>query len=449
MKLRFLGAAQEVTGSCYLLETQSARILVDCGLFQGSREAYDKNQAAFPFDAKQISAVILTHGHLDHTGRIPKLVREGFTGKIFGTDPTVQIARLIWEDALDLMRYEERKGGPAPLFHEREIQQSTRLCQAIVYDQPVEVAPGIQAQWHDAGHILGSSFVEVQAEEKTLVFSGDLGNSDVPILRDLEKLPNADLLVMESTYGGHIHEDPKTRVEELRQIIKRTVKQQGVLLIPAFAVERIQEILYEISTLVRDDKIPHLPFYLDSPLAIRVTDVFKRFPKFYDREAMKRLIKGDSFFSFPGLQMTPKPDDSKMINDIPPPKVIIAGAGMMTGGRILHHLIRYLPQRSTTVLIVGYQAVGTLGRKLLDGASQIQIFGQSVPVQAMIEKIGGYSAHADRRRLVEWVSSAERRPQRIVLVHGEPDSQEVIGHDLHDQFGVMAERPALGEEIEL
>jgi metallo-beta-lactamase family protein len=450
MKLTFFGAAQEVTGSCYLLETAAARVLIDCGMFQGSLEAVEKNQADFGFDPHHIQAVLITHGHLDHSGRIPKLVKDGFGGSILATEPTIQIAQLIWADTMELMTQDfQKRGGPEPLYGLSEIKQASSLCRGTQYGQAVEVAPGVTAIWHDAGHILGSGFIEIQAEGKRLVFSGDLGNSDVPILRELEPLPQIDLVVMESTYGAHIHEDPKTRVEELRQIILRTVRERGVLLIPAFAVERIQEIIYELSSLVRDEKIPHVPVYLDSPLAIKVTEVFKKFPNYYDPEALKRLSMGDEFFEFPGLQPTPRVDDSKMINDIPAPKVIIAGAGMMTGGRILHHLQRYLNSKKTTLLVVGYQAQGTLGRKLLDGVSPVSIYGQKIDVQARVEKIGGYSAHADRRRLVEWVGTAPKPPARIVLVHGEPDSQEVISHDLHDRFGITTERPAFGESVEL
>lgn len=425
------------------------KVLIDCGLFQGSEEADQKNHAAFGFDPTQVSAVLMTHGHLDHTGRIPKLTRDGFQGKIFGTAPTTEIAQLIWEDTLHLMQYNFKKGGPEPVYTEPDMRAAGRLLVGVTYGQTVEVAPGVRATWHDAGHILGSSFIEIEAEGKRIVFSGDLGNSDVPILRDLERLPQIDLLLMESTYGAHIHEDPKTRVEELRAIITRTVKERGVLLIPAFAIERIQEILYELSSLVRDEKIPHVPMYLDSPLAIKVTQVFRKYQEYYDPEAVKRLSMGDDFFEFAGLQVTPRGEDSKMINDIPPPKVIIAGAGMMTGGRILHHLRRYLRDKKNTVLVVGYQAYGTLGRKILDGVSPVMIYGEKIEVKARVEKIGGYSAHADRARLVSWVAGAPSPTKRIVFIHGEPKSQEILAHDMHDKFGVTVERPTFGAQIEV
>lgn len=424
-------------------------MLIDCGLFQGSVEAEEKNRAAFGFDPQSISAVLITHGHLDHTGRIPKLVKEGFAKTIYGTKPTTEIAQLIWADTLQLEMYEQKKGGPAPVFAQADIQAATRLLKGVSYGVAVEVAPGVRATWHDAGHILGSGFIEIETEEKRLVFSGDLGNSDVPILRELEPLPAVDALIMESTYGAHIHEDPKTRVEELRAIIQRTIKARGVLMIPAFAIERIQEILYEISTLVRDEKIPHVPIYLDSPLAIAVTKIFKKYPDYYDQETLKRLSMGDEFFEFPGLQVTPRGEDSRMINDIPPPKVIIAGAGMMTGGRILHHLRRYLGQKNATVLVVGYQAFGTLGRRLLDKVTPITIYGERINVKASVEKIGGYSAHADRRRLVDWVAGTPALPKQIVLVHGEPESQTILTQDIQERCHIQAQTPAFGESIEI
>lgn len=449
MKITCCGAAQEVTGSCFLLETRGVKVLIDCGLFQGSEEADQKNRGVFSFQPSEISAVLITHGHLDHTGRIPKLARDGFHGAIYGTSPTTEIAQLIWEDTLNLMQYNFEKGGPEPVYAETDITTAKRLLKGVGYGKTMEVAPGVKATWHDAGHILGSSFIHIEAEGKRLIFSGDLGNSDVPILRDLEDLPPVDVVFMESTYGGHIHEDPKTRVEELRSVITRTVKERGVLMIPAFAIERIQEILYEISSLVRDDKIPHVPIYLDSPLAIKVTQVFKKYQDYYDPEAVKRLSMGDDFFEFPGLQVTPKGEDSRMINDIPAPKVIIAGAGMMTGGRILHHLRRYLKNRNATLLIVGYQARGTLGRKLLDGVSPVNIYGEKVEVRARIKKIGGYSAHADRSRLLHWIGTAPQPPKRIVLIHGEPDSQEVLSHDIQDKFSIQVETPGLNQQISI
>lgn len=447
MKLTFFGAAQEVTGSCYLLETTGAKILVDCGMFQGSGEAEAKNHAAFGFKPADLAAVLITHGHLDHTGRIPKLVREGFSGNIYTTEPTADIAKLIWDDTLEVMSYEQKKTGTEPLYDEHDVKQAGKLFHGLSYGQRTQVAPGVFATWHDAGHILGSAFIELEADGKRIVFSGDLGNAGVPILRDLEQLPAVDLLLMESTYGGHVHEDPGTRVEQLRQIIIRTVKARGVLMIPAFAIERIQEILYEMSTLVRDGKIPHVPIYLDSPLAIKVTEVFNHFPEYFDGEALKRLSSGDDFFEFPDLESTPRGEDSRRINDIPAPKVIIAGAGMMTGGRIMHHLRRYLSKRNSTVLIVGYQAQGTLGRKLLDGVTPVSIYGDKIDVKANIEKIGGYSAHADRARLVEWLQQAKALPKRIVLIHGEPDSQGMLAQDILEKFSIKTEQPAFGQQL--
>ena len=463
MKLSFFGAVGEVTGSCYFLETGSARILIDCGMFQGSKFADDRNHAPLPFDASKIDAVLVTHAHLDHVGRIPKLAAAGFAGPIFATRPTMALAKIILDDALEVMKYHEKKQHEKPAYTEEDVKRAEGLFSGIDYDKKITVAPGVTATWHDAGHILGSAFIEIEINESLraersnpvnkgitrIVFSGDLGNHDVPIIRTLESLVPADVLVMESTYGAHNHEDTGTRVGKLRDAIMRTVKLRGVLVIPAFAVERIQEILYELDALVVSHAIPPIPMFLDSPLAIHATQVFEHFPNYYDEEAAARVQKDGDFFNFPGLRMTLTRDESRAINDAPQPKVIIAGAGMMTGGRVFHHLRRYLQDPHSTVLIVGYQSEKTLGRQLLDGAKEVTIFGDVVAVRATIEKIGGYSAHADRAHLAEWVAEAKQKPKKIFLVHGEDDARAALGGDLEKQLGIKPESPAYGASYEI
>ena len=449
MKLSFYGAAGQVTGSCYLLETASAKILIDCGMFQGTRFSDEQNHTDFPFLASEIVAVLVTHAHLDHTGRIPKLVHDGFRGKIFATAPTAELAKIIWDDALEVMKYDEEKLGHPILFHADDIAQATAHFYAVQYRSAVEIAPGIVATWHDAGHILGSGFIEIHAEGKSLVFSGDLGTVDVPILRPLAPLPSTDILVIESTYGGHRHEDVRTRVSMLRDAIIQTINSRGVLLIPAFAIERIQEILYELDALVDAKSIPRVPIFLDSPMAIRATEIFKKHTEYYDADAMARLHAGHNLFEFPGLRATLTRDESRTINDVPPPKVIIAGAGMMTGGRVLHHARRYLLDRNTTLLIVGYQAVGTLGRAILNGADRVRIYGNTVPVLARVKKIGGYSAHADRDGLINWIAMAPQKPAKVFLVHGEPDSQMIMASDLMSRLKIKPFLPRSGAVYEL
>ncbi|MDO8505421.1 MAG: MBL fold metallo-hydrolase [bacterium] len=453
MRITFCGAAGEVTGSCYLLETSGAKILVDCGMFQGSQFADDRNRAAFPFDPKLIDAVLVTHAHLDHVGRLPKLVKEGFRGPIFATAPTAALAKLILEDALAVMRYETEKQGREMFFQEEDVDRAVSLFKIVEYNRSV-MAPalpcqGVTATFHDAGHILGSSFIEIEGEGTRIVFSGDLGNLEVPILRPPEILPAVDVLVMESTYGAHLHENTTTRVEKLRALIIRTIAQKGVLLIPAFAIERIQEILYELDELVENKKIPSVSVFLDSPLAIRATEVFRHFSTFYDAEALVRISKSKDLFNFPGLESTLSRDESRGINETPAPKIIIAGAGMMTGGRILHHARRYLKDRNSSILFVGYQAENTLGRAILNGADHVYIYDERVPVRARVEKIGGYSAHADRRQLIAWVKHAAKPPARIFLTHGEEDSRTLMAKELQGVVASIVEKPLLGNSFDL
>lgn len=449
MRITFWGAAREVTGSCFLFESGGVRLLVDCGMFQGSRFADERNREPFPFDAKSIDAVLVTHAHLDHTGRIPQLVGAGFRGPVYTTKPTAALARIMWDDAFEVMRLHQEKEGHALLFTEQDIEEAVSRIHAVEYNTATSVDSGVTATWHDAGHVLGSAFIEIAAEGKRVIFSGDLGNRDVPILRTLTPRPPADLLLLESTYGSHTHEDPRTRADRLRNAILRTVQSRGTLLIPAFALERIQEILYELNALVEGGQIPTVPIFLDSPLAIRATEIFTDYIRYYDAEAFRRVSGGDDLFAFPGLRKTLTRDASRTINDVPPPKVVIAGAGMMTGGRIFHHLRRYLPDPNSTILIVGYQARGTLGRRLLDGQTEITIFGKPVTVRAQIEKIGGYSAHADQTNLLAWARGAGGPLPRICLVHGDPDAQDQLAEQLRATLQTEVVIPERGTSIQL
>lgn len=448
MKISFYGAAREVTGSCFLLETGSTKVLVDCGMFQGPNFADEKNHTDFLFNPKEIDAVLLTHAHVDHTGRVPRLVHEGFKGKIFATTPTQKLAKIIWDDALHIMGYEQKKLGREVLYHEDDVEKANNLFQTVKYGQK-KIIKDIKAVWHDAGHILGSGFIEIEAEGKKIVFSGDLGNTDIPILRPLEKLPNAHAVFMESTYGGHLHEDPKGRVQLLRACIMKAIEKRGVLLIPAFSIERTQEILYELDELAEQRKIPKVPIFVDSPMAIRATRVFMEEQEFYDREALERIGAGDDLFNFPGLQRTLSKSESKRINKVKPPKVIIAGAGMMTGGRIIHHAQRYLQDKRTTLLFVGYQAEGTLGREILNGAKEVKIYKNLIDVRANVERLGAYSDHADREHLVQWVKSSEKLPKKVFLIHGEPDSQEILAKQIKKETGIVSKAPEFGSSVSL
>ena len=448
-KLSFYGAARTVTGSNFLLETDNAKILVDCGLRQGSRYADEENREPFVYDAASIDALIVTHAHIDHIGLIPKLVREGFTGKIFATAPTKGFAEILLEDSARIIGHEAKEDGVKPPYEPRDVPEAIRRFTPIEYHTPTLIAPGVTATFYDAGHVLGSAFVIVEAEGTRTVFSGDLGNSPMPLLKDLESLPNVDYVVMESTYGDRVHEDMSRRREKLAQAVASSIARGGTLLIASFAFERAQELLAELNDIVEAGDIPKVPFFLDSPLAIKATAVYQRFPKYYNEEAQQEIVEeGDIPFRFPGLTFTKTSRESKHINTVPPPKVIIASSGMLSGGRILHHAVRVLPDVNSMLLIVGYQAPGTLGRRLLTRPKHVTMMGHKIPVNARVKAIGGYSAHADQEALLSWVSGAGA-PKRVFLVHGEEASAMALADAIRETHGFETMVPKRDETVVL
>lgn len=451
MNISFFGAAHEVTGSCFLLETKNRKILVDCGMFQGSDFNEAKNHDPFPFDPTKIDVLLVTHAHLDHIGRIPKLVRDGFSGDIFMTKATQELALLIWNDAYHIMKYNNKKFQSPILYDETDITQAFNLCKGIDYHESVKVVDNIEAVWKDAGHIFGAAFIEVQAEGKNIVFSGDIGNSDAPILRGTDQLGKADILLCESTYGDRLHESRKESMDLVLKLIKEGYERGGAIMVPAFSLERTQEFLYDLNQMSEYNKtLPQrLPIFLDSPLAIRALATYKKYPEYYNREALKLYKAGDDFFQFPGLQITESPEQSKMINRVKNPKLIIAGSGMMNGGRILHHAFRYLSDPKSTLLIVGFQAERTLGRRLYEGAETVEIFGETVDVRCSIKAIGGLSAHADQNKLLSWIRGAEKVPEKVFCVHGEPNSATILGHKLRDELGCKPFVPEYGETVKI
>lgn len=449
MHISFHGATREVTGSCYLLETARTRVLLDCGMFQGGAFCEAKNSEAFAFDPSTIDAVIVTHAHLDHTGRLPKLVKEGFRGRIYLTPPTGKLAEIVLEDAVQIMRDDLRREYRPMVYEEEDVTKTIGLFRGVDYAHRVKIGD-LSFRFRDAGHIFGSAFVEITESGGTrATFSGDLGNEHVPIIRETAQLAETDVLVMESTYGNRIHEEESTRGQRLKEAVRRTIEQHGVLLVPAFAIERTQQLLYELNELIERGEMERIDTYLDSPMAIKTTEVIKEYPQYYDPAAFRRVSAGDDLFDFSGLHISPSRDTSKEINTAPFPKMIIAGSGMMNGGRILHHLVRYLSNPRCTLLIIGYQAQGTLGHQLYRGDKRVHVLGERVEVKARVESIGAYSAHADQNKLVEWVETAAKRPDRIYCTHGEEGASAALATRLTDELGVHADVPRLGDRIEL
>ena len=449
MKISFHGATREVTGSCYLVENDKTRLLVDCGMFQGSAFADAKNFRDFGFDPKTIDAVVVTHAHLDHCGRLPKLIKEGFHGKIYTTPPTAKLVKLVLEDAEQVMDDDAWRESRPKLYEREDVDDVMTHLTAVEYSRRVKL-DGLSFRFRDAGHILGSSFVEIEETGGARVaFSGDLGNVPDPILKPTAQLARQDALVMESTYGNRLHEQLEKRKDQLQYVVEQTLMEKGVLIIPAFAIERTQELLFELNELIEKKSVPAVDMYLDSPLAIRASEVFQEFPDYYNREALKRLSEGDDLFSFPGLHKTMSRDESKAINDSPRPKVIIAGSGMMNGGRILHHLVRALGDPRSTVLIIGYQSYGTLGRRLYTGERRVDVLGERINVKARIASIGAYSAHADQHGLLNWVKAAEAPPGHIYCTHGEEAASAALASRITEEFGIKADVPRMDQVIEI
>lgn len=449
MKITFFGAAHEVTGSCHLIETHSKRILLDCGMFQGSDFNEGKNHDAFPFDPKSIDVVLVSHAHLDHTGRLPKLVREGYEGHIYMTKATVELARIVWDDAYQIMEYDRKKFQSPVLFEPQDIEETSVQCRGVDYNEEL-FFDDVKVKFHDAGHIFGSAFIEIEADGKCIVFSGDMGNRNAPIIRDSENHGKVDVLICESTYGNRLHESEEQKDTLLLNLIKEGVKKGGTIMVPAFSLERTQELIYRLHDMgVHDHTLPNVPIFLDSPMAIDAIKVYKKYSEYYDAEAENKYLNGDDFLSIPQLRLTYTKEESKMINHVVGPKIVIAGAGMMNGGRILHHASRYLSDPNSTLIIVGYQSVGTLGRRLYEGAHKVRIFGDEVEVKCAIKAIGALSAHGDQQKLLEWIKSKNNLPKKVFCVHGEPEAATALAQKIRDEMQVEALVPEYAESVEV
>jgi len=463
IKLTFLGAAQNVTGSQYLVEANEVRFLVDCGLYQ-ERELRGRNWEPFALSPGRLDAVLLTHAHLDHCGLLPKLAREGFRGRIYCTGATADIAEIalldsasiLQEDAEFKKRRHEREGrrGPypeMPLYTTADARACFPLFSPVRYGELVHVGEGVAAAFHDGGHVLGSSIIKVtinqKGDERTLVFSGDVGRWHNPILRDPTLFAEADYVLVESTYGERLHASSEAISAELAEVINFTVEAGGNLVIPSFAIERCQDVLYYLNKLLFEDRIPHIMVFVDSPMAVSVTRVFERHPELYDKEMLELVRRGSSPFDFPGLTMVRTIDESKAINHIKGSVMIIAGSGMCTGGRIKHHLVANISRPESCILFVGYQAVGTLGRQIVDGAKEVRILGQMHPVRARVVQIDGFSAHADKDELLRWLSGFQKPPRRLFVVHGEPEAASHFAGLVREKTGWETSMPKYREQV--
>jgi len=451
MKIKFCGADKEVTGSCHLLEINNKKILIDCGMFQGTNFNAGKNYDDFLFNPEEIDFLLLTHAHLDHCGRIPKLVKQGFEGKIYTTKGTSELANLIWEDAYSIMKYNNKKFDYPVLYNPSDIKKAKQLFVGVGYNQEIKLDKDLKIVFKDAGHIFGSAFIEIYFEGKKIVFSGDIGNENVPILRDTEKLENVDYLICESTYGDRIHEKSSERKKIILDLIKQGVNDGGTIMIPAFSLERTQEFLYELNNLAEYEKaLPNIPIFLDSPLAIKATKVYGKYPEYYDQEAKELHDAGDDFFDFKNLEMTCKKRESKKINRLKGSKMIIAGAGMMNGGRILHHACRYLSDPRSTLIIVGYQAHGTLGRKIYNGEKRVRVMHQMLDVNCHVKAIGALSAHGDQKKILDWIDNTKTSIKKVFYVHGEKRAIESLSNETKKRFeNLEVVAPEEGDEFEI
>lgn len=456
------GAAGEVTGSSYLVKTPHGSLLVDFGIFQGTPAAREKNRVPEDLNPRNLKAVLLTHAHLDHCGRLPLLVRAGFKAPIYCTQASIEMSRLILEDAARVQESDTlaenkrrvRAGLPkiAPMYTEDDVVQTLALMRPVEYGSPLALAPELQATWHDAGHMLGSASIALKighdSKHTSVLFSGDIGPRRSPFLRDPVRFHDADIVFMESTYGNRDHRTMNETLDELSSVVLETVARRGRILVPAFAVGRTQELLYHFATLQREKRIPALPIFVDSPMAIEAMRIYAQNIDYFDKEAQDLIRSGQLPRELANVKACPTVEDSKALNALEGPHVIIAGSGMCTGGRILHHLRNHLWKEDTTVMFVGFQSRGTLGRRIVDRQPRISIHGIPVAVRASIRTLGGFSAHAGRSELLAWLSTLAPGSPRVQLVHGEDEARQSLASAIRDRYDLVVELPMQGVEIQ-
>jgi metallo-beta-lactamase family protein len=463
MKLTFWGAAQTVTGSMHQLEADGRSYLLDCGMYQGHRKEAEQRNRHFPFPAPSIDAVILSHAHIDHSGNLPLLVKNGFGGPIYTTPATVDLAHAMLldtahiqeSDVAFLNKWRARRGEEIlePLYTAEDAQRTLPLFQPVPYYTPKQLSANLSYQCYDAGHILGSSTILLLSQESgrevRLLFSGDLGRKSMLIIRDPDPPPPADYLIMESTYGGRSHEELESAKDKLAGVIKSTAARGGKVIVPAFAVGRVQQLVLLLHELTNEGRVPNIPIFVDSPLAVDVTAVFRKHPEVFDEETRKYLTDGDDPFGFKRLTYIREANESKKLNDLHGPCVIISPSGMCEAGRILHHLRNNLEDPRCTVLITGYQADNTLGRRLLDKVPEVKVFGEPMRVRASVESLQALSAHADQAELLEWMKPLAGTVKKVFLVHGEPDGARTLQQAIQKEYGIETLLPGWGQKFEL
>jgi metallo-beta-lactamase family protein len=456
MKIRFLGAVKGVTGSCHLIQVQGKNIMLDCGMYQGKDE--DLNPEEFEINPSEINCLLLSHSHIDHSGRIPLLVKQGFRGDIYCSKPTYDLCEIMLIDSAHIQETEaEWKNSKAkrsgkklvePLYTQQDALESLQYFKPVLYDQIINIDENITVRFNDAGHILGSSIIEILIKDEEylkLVYSGDLGMHEKPLLKDPATIQKADYLIMEATYGDRIHENIEKRTEELINIILKTTRRGGSVIIPSFAVGRTQELIYELNKYydshldkigTKENELKKIPVYIDSPLAMKATEVFIRNAHAFDNEAKDYIMKGDNPLNFENLHFTQSAEESKKLNFSNEPKIIISASGMCEAGRIRHHLKHNLWRKEASIVFVGYQAEGTLGRRLLEGVKKVKLFGEDIAVNAEIYNIEGFSGHADKVALLNWIEGFKEKPGQIFIVHGEPEAKEAFAKEVKNKFNI-------------
>lgn len=466
MKIKFYGSTNMVTGSNHLIEVGDKKLLLDCGMFQGGPEEELLNFENFPYRPNEIDYLVLSHAHIDHSGRIPKLVKEGFRGRILATKATLDLSRIMLQDSAHIQQSDvewenkkrTRSGQPLlePLYTTEDVLRSLNLFEQYYYNQFIKIDETFTLRFLDAGHILGSAIVELwitEGDKNTkLVYSGDLGVGNHAIIKSPKIVESADYLILESTYGNRIHEPYEETHHKFIDIIERTASRGGAVIIPSFAVGRTQELIYQLNTYYENDTMEaykRIPVYIDSPLAIQATEAYEKNSDLFNDETKNKILSGDNPFAFPNLRYVKTVEESKSLNKSPYPKVIISASGMADAGRIRHHLKHHLWDSRNTILFVGYQAMGSTGRRILDGTKEVRILGENIQVRAEIDELQGLSAHADLNMLLDWVDNIKEKPKKIFLVHGEPDSTENLKKEIENRFNISTVIAKLDEVIEI